>query len=276
MPLFNVQRAALATISSNRHPGSHVVGGTVINVDGSRYSQDIDIFHDLATNPDRVNLLRQSALRDEQALTAGGFIVDWQSFHPELYEAVVEKDGERTILEWRIDSDYRFFEAVSDTLFGYALHRFDLATNKALAAASRKEPRDVLDLIHLHNTGLPLGVVIWGAPAKDPGYSPDSLLADLRRNTIYQQHDFDRILGVSEIHAGEVSRQLKAMFNEADAFITSMPSDLAGLAFQTAGSVVMPDPLNLEAYEAVSAQRHSHWPSSSEIASEMIKREPKL
>jgi hypothetical protein len=32
-------------------------------------------------------------------------------------------------------------------VFGYRLHIFDLATNKALAAAGRREPRDVLDLL---------------------------------------------------------------------------------------------------------------------------------
>lgn len=271
MPLYNIQRRALAVISSNRHPGSHVVGGTVINLDGSRFSKDIDIFHDLATNPDRVNLLRQSVLRDEASLLEAGFIVNWQSAHPELYEAVIEIDGEKTSLEWRIDSDFRFFDAVPDEIFGFTLHKFDLATNKVLAAASRKEPRDVLDLIHLHENGMPFPAVVWATPAKDPGFSPESLIADLRRNAVYRQDDYDRLVGVSEIDAREIGRKFKLMLSEAEEFIATMPSELESLAFLSNGLVVQPDPSKLEVYESVAAKRHAHWPSSPEIASEMIR-----
>src|ERR1700723_1847075 len=55
------------------------------------------------------------------------------------------------------DADFRFFPAIADALFGYRLHVADLATNKALAAAGRREPRDVLDLIYIDERHLPLG-----------------------------------------------------------------------------------------------------------------------
>jgi hypothetical protein len=42
-----------------------------------------------------------------------------------------------------VDNDFRFFPAQRDEVFGYVLHPLDLATNKAMAAAGRREPRDV-------------------------------------------------------------------------------------------------------------------------------------
>nr|WP_294521005.1 hypothetical protein [uncultured Rhodopila sp.] len=72
------------------------------------------------------------------------------------------------------DSDDRFFPTLEDPLFGYRLHVADIATNKALAAAGRREPRDVLDLLYIHDRHLPLGAVIWAAVAKAPAIRPEA------------------------------------------------------------------------------------------------------
>jgi len=66
----------------------------------------------------------------------------------------VERSGERTKLEWVADSDYRFFPTVADDLFGHVLHPVDLATNKAMAAADRREVRDSVDLVTIHENHL--------------------------------------------------------------------------------------------------------------------------
>lgn len=142
MPLLKIQQEALTVIASNRHPGSHVAGGIAINQEGLRYSHDIDIFHDLAADQDRVTKLLCSADKDVASLEKAGFEVKWALQRPEFYRAIITKDDESTILEWSIDSDYRFFDAVKDDIFGYRLSIFDLAINKIIAAASRKEPRD--------------------------------------------------------------------------------------------------------------------------------------
>jgi hypothetical protein len=44
--------------------------------------------------------------------------------------------------------------------FGYVLHPVDLAMNKVMAAAGRRELRDVIDLVPVHERILPLGEVI--------------------------------------------------------------------------------------------------------------------
>lgn len=275
MPLFKVQREALAAIARNRHPGSHVAGGTVINADGFRFSKDIDIFHDLSNDDDRFYRLKATVEMDAKSLSDAGFEVEWKAEHPELYRAVIRKDGETTLLEWVIDSDFRFFEAVRDDVFGYTLHMFDLATNKVLAAASRKEPRDVVDLLHIHRHHFPIAAAIWAAPAKDPGYSPESLIEALKRNAVYRQDDFDRLMSDKAIDAREVSMALKVIFHQAENFVASMPSGYDGLLFLENGAVVQPDPSRLEDYETVAARRQAHWPGSPEIASDMISSKPK-
>jgi hypothetical protein len=47
----------------------------------------------------------------------------------------------------------------------------DLATNKASAAADRREPRDIVDLVTIHESILPLGAVICAAVSRFPGQS---------------------------------------------------------------------------------------------------------
>jgi len=56
-----------------------------------------------------------------------------------------------------------------DELFGYVLHPVDLATNKASAAADRREPRDIVDLVTIHERILPLGAAICAAMGRFPG-----------------------------------------------------------------------------------------------------------
>ncbi|MDP9170825.1 MAG: hypothetical protein M3N54_09435, partial [Acidobacteriota bacterium] len=72
-----------------------------------------------------------------------------------IYTVGVTKDDLGTRLEWVVDSDYRFFPTVRDEIFGYVLHPVDLATNKVMAAAGRRELRDLVDLVTIHETILP-------------------------------------------------------------------------------------------------------------------------
>jgi len=69
---------------------------------------------------------------------------------------------------WVVDSDYRFFPTMKDEIFGYILHPVDLAMNKVMAAAGRREVRDLVDLVTIHETILPLGAVIWAVVTGRP------------------------------------------------------------------------------------------------------------
>jgi hypothetical protein len=57
---------------------------------------------------------------------------------------------------------------MQDEMFGYVLHPIDLAMNKVMAAAGRRELRDIVDLVTVHETILPLGAVIWAAVENHP------------------------------------------------------------------------------------------------------------
>jgi hypothetical protein len=276
LPIFKIQREALLAIAANRHPGNHIAGGIVINLDGRRFSKDIDIFHDLSGNENRVRLLKDSVDVDTASLNAAGFELVWDAVRPEFHRGIISKDGDRTVLEWVVDSDFRFFEAVQDETFGYRLDMFDLATNKVLAAASRKEARDVIDLLHINESYFPLAAAIWAAPAKDPGCTPESLIEDIKRNCIYRQDDFDRLLSEQTIDARVVSIAIKSALRQAEDFAASMPPGYDGMAFLEDHRPVQPDVSRLGSYQLVEAQRQSHWPSSPEIGSEMIDAYKKL
>ena len=80
--------------------------------------------------------------------------------------------------KWVVDSDFRFFPTMRDETFGYAPHPVDLAMNKVMAAAGRRELRDLIDLVTVHETILPLGAVIWVVVEKSPGFTPEGMIAE--------------------------------------------------------------------------------------------------
>lgn len=268
MPLSRIQSEVLSILAGHRDPESYVAGAAALNVEGPRYSRDIDIFHD------REEAVAQAAEADVALLIGRGYSVRWLRREPGLHVALTEKDGETTRLEWARDSDFRFFPAIRDDLFGYRLHVFDLATNKVLAAAGRREPRDVVDLLHIHERHVPLGAVIWAAVAKDPGFSPESLIAEIRRNARYRADDYADLDVTAPIDAGAVARRLRSSLEEAEAFARTMPHGTEGLAFLRGDMPVQPDPRQIDAYLRHAGARRGHWPSSPDIASAMLQSTP--
>lgn len=210
MPLSSIQSEILRLLSTHRNPESYVAGSVPLNREGRRYSDDIDIFHD------REESVAAAAEADAALLAKEGFVVRWLRREPGIYGAIVARGGEQMKLEWVRDSDFRFFPTVPDDMFGSVLHVVDIATNKALAAAGRREPRDVLDLLTVHDQHLPLGAVIWAAVAKDPGYSPESLIGEIRRNARYLQDDYSDLALTEPVDARAVAQRIRAALDEAE------------------------------------------------------------
>jgi hypothetical protein len=265
VPLSNIQSAILKLLAKNRNPESYVAGSTPLNRDGPRYSGDIDIFHDLD------HALETTSKADIDFLTECGFSARWLRQLPGIHSAEVSRNGERMKLEWVRDSDFRFFPTVQDDLFGYTLHIADIATNKAMAAAGRRAARDVLDLILIHEKHLPLGAVIWAAVEKAPGFSPEAMISEIRRNSNYRQDEFAMIDMIEPVDAGVIAQKLRTALEEAEAFVRNMPPGKEGLLFLRDGQPVQPDPEHLENYTEHSGQRRGHWPTTSEITHEMLK-----
>jgi hypothetical protein len=268
VPISKIQSDALGVIARYRDPESDVAGAVPIYRDGPRYSADMDVFKD------RRERVAEAARYDIAALEAAGFSVRQLRELPTVIGVEVSKHGQSTRLEWVSDSDYRFFPTVPDPQFGYVLSMADLAVNKLMAAVGRREPRGVIDLLTLHEKHLPLGAMAWAAAEVAPGYTPEGLLAELRRNTRYCAADYRQLALDQSVDADDVARRLKAAIEAAERFVRAMPSEKVGRLFLEDGKPVQPDPADLTAYEEHVPQRRGHWPSSPEIAAAMLERYP--
>ena len=266
VPLSNIQIEILKLLASHRDPESYVAGATPLNRDASRYSADIDIFHD------REERVAETAVADASVLQTAGYDVLWPRRSPQIYTADVAKDGNRTRLEWVVDSDYRFFPTMTDKLFGYVLHPADLAMNKMMAAAGRRELRDLVDLITIHENILPLGAVVWAAVEKAPGFTPEGLIAEIRRNSNYPRAEWAELSVIQPIDPVATMTRLRSYLDEAEAFVAKMPTEKAGLLFLKDGQVVQPDPDHLADCETHAGQRRGQWPTNPEIAAAMLER----
>jgi hypothetical protein len=163
VPLSKIQTEVLRIIAQHRDPQSYVAGATPLNRETPRFSQDIDLFND------REEQVEAAAETDAAALRAAGYQVSWVRRLSMIFTAAVEKDGDVTRLEWVVDSDYRYFPTVRDDQFGFVLHPVDLALNKMMAAAGRREVRDIVDLPTIHEKILPLGALVWAGVGEISG-----------------------------------------------------------------------------------------------------------
>ena len=266
MPLTKGQIAALKAIAAARDPESYVAGSIPLNRDHQRYSADIDIFQD------REERVAQAAETDAASLAAQGFAIRWLRRAGGVQTVLAQRAGEDVRLEWVTDSDFRFFPTVPDALFGYMLHPVDLALNKVQAAANRRELRDIVDLVAVHETILPLGALVWAAVEKSPGFTPEGLIEEIRRNAVYPVEEWRSLISSEPIDPVTTLAKLRAALDAAEAFVRRMPSEKAGLLFLSGDKVVEPDPARLPAYQTHAGQRRGHWPSSLEIAAAMMEK----
>lgn len=264
MPLSKIQTDILRLLAAHRDPESYVAGSTPLNRDAPRYSGDIDVFHD------REERVAQAAEQDSAVLQRHGYALQWLRREPTFYAVLAQHDSDTTKLEWVVDSDFRFFPTIRDEAFGYILHPIDLATNKIMAAAGRREPRDVVDLLTIHDRILPLGAVVWAAVGKSIGFTPEGLINEVRRLAHYTEADFRRVASEPPVNPAATMTRLRQTLGEAEAFVLRMPTDKVGLLFLQGGKVVQPDPDHLEAYATHAGQRLGQWPTSPDIAAAMF------
>jgi hypothetical protein len=266
VPLSKIQTDILRLLAAHRDPESYVAGASALNRDAPRYSGDIDVFHS------REERAASAAAADAQALEAAGYTVKWVRREPAIYTAEVTGRSGATHLEWVVDSEFRFFPVMRDNIFGYVLHPVDLATNKVMAAAGRRELRDIVDVVTVHETILPLGAVAWAAVEKSPGYTPEGLIAEIRRNSNYPAAEWRALASAEPIDPNVTMTKLRAALNDAETFVSRMPTEKIGLLFLEAGKVVQPDPNRLSSYQTHAGQLRGHWPSSAEITAAMLER----
>lgn len=257
MPISSFQTEVLQRIAAHRNPSSHVAGGIAINRDGPRYSGDVDIFRHLEA----------AIVADAAALTAAGYALTW---HPAprttRREATVARNDDHMQLEWALDSAFRFFPAQPDPLFGYVLHPVDLATNKAAAAADRRVPRDIVDLVTIHERALPLGAVVAAAIGRFPGTSPEGMLAEITRHSRFTAAEFQALATDQPTDVQSLHRRVRAMIEDAERFLATLPSDAVGLVFLDGDTPVQPDPANLARYTTRPGSIGGIWPTVPDVA----------
>jgi len=180
MPLGQFEREVLRLLAANRNPDSFIAGATVLNRDPAslRTSKDVDVFHDT------VESLALSVERDLETLRQAGYQVDISHPHETFRRATVERQGQRTKMEWALDTAFRFFPVEPDDELGWRLNFWDAAVNKVLAFAGRSEVRDLVDVLELHQRHLHLGVLAWAGAGKDPGLTPESIIQWGSRNAV--------------------------------------------------------------------------------------------
>ncbi len=190
MAVTAFQAEILRSLAALRRSGgeSYVAGGVALNelLAAPRRSRDIDLFHDSE------EALAATWAADSEELRRLGYALDVLRLAPSFVEARVARGSERSLMQWVRDSAFRFFPLIEDELLGLALHPFDLATNKVLAMAGRRESRDWIDVLTCDEKLQPLGFLVWAACGKDPGYNPVSLLGEMSRSH-YSQAELDML-----------------------------------------------------------------------------------
>ena len=266
MPLTKLQSHVLRVLAAERSPDSYIAGGVAINRDGPRFSGDIDIFQDTEKR------MEAAAQADAKTLTDDGLKFSWKKIVTGKREGEVEGLEEKMRLEWLHDSAFRFFPTQRDEIFGYVLHPVDLATNKTSASADRREARDIVDLVTIHENILPLGASICAAVGRFPGQSPEEMLADIRWHSRFTAEEFRVLATERPIDVPDVHRRIRGMIEDAERFISRIPSDAVGVIFLERGNAVQPDLDSLEKYQRHTGATGGVWPSSSEISSAMLER----
>jgi hypothetical protein len=265
MPLTRIQSRALLALAASRDPESYVAGSTPLNRTGPRYSADIDIFHD------RAERVAQQAQADAATLLGAGFAVRWVRQTAFVHVAAIEHTGEATKLEWVADSDFRYFPTVADPVFGYRLHPVDLAINKVFAAAGRSEPRDILDLSTIEQTVAPLSALIWAGVDKSPGFTPEGLIAQIRRHLVHPLTAWQQVATAAAIDPADITRHVSDALDRAAVFARRMPTTKMGLVFlDRAGTVVEPDPARLDDCVEHRGRTRGHWPGDGDILDAML------
>jgi hypothetical protein len=264
MALTAFQKRVLGAIARNRSPESHIAGGTALALRSLRVSNDIDIFHDAQDAAGR------SAERDIASLEKAGLSVEVTRRGGGFIEGVVkDAGGDEVKIQWATDSAVRFFPVVEDDALGYRLHDLDLAVNKVLAMAGRREPRDYYDVIRLHQSGIPLAALAWAAPAKDPGYTPELIIDEINRNSNYTEAQLQ-----ADIHAPDLpgARRMKeallAASREARDLFQKLPLEQVGhLYLDSTGRPVLPDPQGVRdgRLKLHSAVVRGAWPQLGEV-----------
>jgi len=227
VPLTEYQASLARLLSRNRTFDSYLAGGAAILIEPNttRFSRDLDYFHDSEAR------VAEAFAADRALLQGEGYSIEVDLNQPGYVRAIVSNGGDATKVEWAHDSAWRFMPTIRDDRVGFMLHPVDLAVNKTLALAGRDEPRDVLDMLHLHKHVLALGALCWAACGKDPGFTPLSLLDLLRRRGRVRPEDLARLDLAAPVDVHVLKSEWIEAIDSVEEFVSSRPADEIGCLY---------------------------------------------
>jgi uncharacterized protein YukE len=266
MAITEFQRTVCRLIARQRVESgvSYVAGAVALNTltDSPRQSHDVDIFHDAR------EAVAISWAADRKTLEGAGYGIQLVRERDTFVEALVSKGSDRVVLEWALDSAFRFFPLMSSDDFGLTLHPFDLATNKVLALVGRLEVRDWLDVIQCHHKIQRLGYLAWAACGKDPGFSPATILDQAGRTARYSNTEVAALsFSGAAPDAAALSRTWHDMLDEGRSLIAALPPawtgtcvlDSSGSLF-TGGLAQLQEALQSSSLRFHQGSLHGAWP----------------
>jgi hypothetical protein len=227
VPLTDFQAWLGRLLAVNRSEDSHLAGaaGLLVAPNSLRYSHDLDYFHDSAER------VASAYADDRETLLENECEIVEELGQPGYIRVSVRRGGSTTKIEWSHDSSWRFMPVIKSDEFGFQLHPVDLAINKVLALAGRDEPRDLLDVLFVHENELGLGALVWAGAGKDPGFTPRSLLELLRRRGKVRAEDLGRLDLVHPIDLTELKQQWLEALESTERFVRSRPPEEIGCLY---------------------------------------------
>ncbi len=227
MPLTDLQRRLLAVLARPRRTDGYLAGGAALHFrpNSVRYSHDLGFFHDSTRR------VAEAFATDRDLLEDAGYSLSLVFSQPGFIRAIVGREDKVTQIDWAHDSAWRFLPLVEDDLGGLLLHPVDLAVNKVLTLAGRDEPRDLVDILFAHETILPLGALVWAAVGKDPGFSPPSLLEQLRRSGRFRPEEMARLDLVRPFDPERSKALWIQALEEAESFVERRPAEEVGCLY---------------------------------------------
>ena len=214
MPLTDFQASVLALLAPARTDNSYLAGGAALHLgaSGERYSEDLDLFHTSAA------AANQAFAADANTLRTAGCAVTVLAEHPGFVSARVSRGEAVTVIDWAHESAWRFLPLVPLPGGGVMLDPVDLAINKLVALANRREPRDLVDALYADAHILPFPALVWAVVEKNPGLNPASYLERFRRRTLTPEDAaYLRFTGAYDV--ADAAQRYRMLVAATDAFI---------------------------------------------------------
>ncbi len=227
MPLTQFQSLVFAAIAEARSSVSYLAGGAALHAGalGTRYSNDLDLFHTSASAANAAFLI------DAKTLGSVGLSVAVLAEFEGFVKARISDGTHQTEVDWAHESAWRFLPLVPFPGGGVMLHPIDLAINKLIALAGRREPRDLVDVLYADEHILPFPALIWAVVEKNPGLNPASYLEQFRRRTLTPEDAaFLRMTGAYDVAAA--AARFRELIANADFFIEANRSREPGMLLQ--------------------------------------------